>query len=66
MCHELIHFLNFQFMAQEIQMLRDCLMTSCLPITSLLGQDKSFFIKDIYVEYSTIEILNIISLFPGQ
>ena len=45
--HELIYFLNFQFMAQEIQMLRDCLTTSCLPITSLLGQDKSFFIRHL-------------------
>ena len=67
-CHELIHFLNFQFMAREIQMQRDCLTTCCLPITSLLGQDKSFFILVVYVEYSTkiIKDLNIISLFPGQ
>ena len=34
-------------MAQEIQMQRDCLTTSCLPITSLLGQDKSFFIRHL-------------------
>ena len=28
-------------------MQRDCLTTSCLPITSLLGQDKSFFMRHL-------------------